>query len=602
MRTLAFLLLLVLTPLSASAQSQLLPGGGTDAPAQSAETTAPPAADQPAPPRQAEDVPVPEIDVSSPQATLAMFLQAMAHIRAEGPAEPGAWEAVAAAFGASSPQELDDSAHQLMRVFDRVGVPDPQALPNAEQAAEGPGEYLLFPRTSEHAWVWEQLQAVGRSPAEDAEIALARQENGTWTFSADTRQHIASLADSLGPLPPRATQADVLSDAAGRVMSLLGPVFQRTRLWQWMALLGCIFLGVTVGKGAAIGLRGMATRLRSRNWLVRATVFENLARPLHMTLIVLAIHTGLIAFVLNGDRSPLIEFVNDAATLGYILAIGWFCYNLVDLVDVIMRHFASRTQSRLDDALAPFVRTSLRIFLLVVFTLVVAQNVFGMDITGWLAGLGIAGLAISLAAQDSVKNLFGSLTVFFDRPFSVGDYISFGGSTGTVEAIGFRSCRIRLLSGALVTVPNMQFIDQEVENIAARPSIRREMDVTITYDTPPEKIEEAIRILREILTSEDVVESGRFDMENNPPRVHFTALNADSLNIKAYYWYQLANDPDRGWFSYLEHCELVNLKLFRAYGEAGIEFAFPTQTLYLAGDPERRLSVEVEQKRLEAGE
>jgi MscS family membrane protein len=262
------------------------------------------------------------------------------------------------------------------------------------------------------------------------------------------------------------------------------------------------------------------------------------------------------------------------------------------VIDVTLSRLAEKTESKLDDMIVPMVRKTLRIFLVIVFTIVMLQNVFNLNITGFLASLGIAGLAVSLAAQDSVKNLFGSLTVFFDKPFMVGDYISFVGNTGTVEEIGFRSTRIRLRSGHLVSVPNMKFIDNDVENITARPYIRREMNVTITYDTPPDNIEKAVDILHDVLNDPQVVEQGKFDMEDFPPRLAFNELNADSLNIRAYYWYQMAGDPDRGFFSYLTHSQIVNMKLFRAYGEAGIEFAFPTQTLYLAGDPARKLSVD----------
>ena len=183
--------------------------------------------------------------------------------------------------------------------------------------------------------------------------------------------------------------------------------------------------------------------------------------------------------------------------------------------------------------------------------------------------------------------------MFFDKPFLVDDFIVFDGFTGTVEEIGFRSTRLRLLSGHLATIPNMKFIDGNVENISKRPYIRRQMDVTITYDTEPDMIEKAVDILRDVLNDPEVVEMGKFTMEDNPPRISFNELNSASLNIRAYYWYQLADDKDRGFFTFLEHAQIVNMKLFRAYGEAGIDFAFPTQTLYLAGDPSRELQVSI---------
>ncbi|NJL30619.1 MAG: mechanosensitive ion channel family protein [Phycisphaerales bacterium] len=192
-------------------------------------------------------------------------------------------------------------------------------------------------------------------------------------------------------------------------------------------------------------------------------------------------------------ESGLFDFTLRIVKFLYLLALGWFLYNLVDVLDLWLTDITAKTDSKLDDMLVPLVRKTLRIFLILVFSLVVAQNVFGLNITGWLAGLGIAGLAVSLAAQDSIKNLFGSITVFFDRPFSVGDFINFEGQDAVVEEIGFRSTRMRTLDGHLVSVPNMKFIDGSVRNISERESMRRVLDVTITYDTPPEKIQRAIQ-------------------------------------------------------------------------------------------------------------
>src|SRR5690606_22104370 len=122
--------------------------------------------------------------------------------------------------------------------------------------------------------------------------------------------------------------------------------------------------------------------------------------------------------------SPAVAgFSERILSLLYIISGGWFLYNLVDLVDLAMRHYTARTQSTFDDQVVPLVRKTLRIFLVVVVVLFTAENVFKADITAWLAGLGIAGLAVSLAAQDSLKNLFGSLTIFLDRPFAIGHFV-----------------------------------------------------------------------------------------------------------------------------------------------------------------------------------
>ena len=113
---------------------------------------------------------------------------------------------------------------------------------------------------------------------------------------------------------------------------------------------------------------------------------------------------------------------------------------------------------------------------------------------------------MSLAAQDSLKNLFGSITILFDRPFQVGERIVFAGHDGTIEEIGFRSTKVRTLTGHLVTIPNSNIVNDPVENIGKRPFIRRTMNVTITYDTPRDKIEQAAQIIRDILEEEGIGE------------------------------------------------------------------------------------------------
>jgi MscS family membrane protein len=368
---------------------------------------------------------------------------------------------------------------------------------------------------------------------------------------------------------------------------LIGPTFAQTQWWEWGVLFVAIFVGLALGKLAQSLLRGGAKRLEDRGADIRATILADAASPVSLVLFTVGMSVGL-AFIRMAPE--IATFAGKTTVFLVIISAGWFLYNLIDLADVALKRITDRSDSKIDNMIVPLVRKTLRIFLVIVFTIVVLQNVFDMNITGFLASLGIAGLAISLAAQDSVKNLFGSITVFFDKPFVVGDRIVFDGYDGVVEEIGFRSTRIRTLVGHLITVPNMKFIDGSVENVAARPYLRRLIDVTITYDTPADKIELAVRILKDILNDPQISEP--FDLENMPPRVSFNDFNATSLNIKVFYWYQLTDGRD--YWGFLDHSEKVNMRLFKAYGEAGIEFAFPTQTVYLAGDPARELRLKLE--------
>jgi MscS family membrane protein len=167
-----------------------------------------------------------------------------------------------------------------------------------------------------------------------------------------------------------------------------------------------------------------------------------------------------------------------------------------------------------------------------------------------------------------------------DKPFEMGDRIIVDGHDGPVAEVGLRSTKIRTLEGHLVTVPNGELANKAIQNIGKRPYIRRIVDLTITYDTPSEKIDLALEIVKEILDDHEGMD------DEFPPRVFFNKFNAASLNIMAIYWYHPPN-----YWDFLTFSEKFNKEVLYRFNEEGIDFAFPTQTLYLAGDPSRPLSV-----------
>jgi MscS family membrane protein len=235
----------------------------------------------------------------------------------------------------------------------------------------------------------------------------------------------------------------------------------------------------------------------------------------------------------------------------------------------------------------------------------------GVSLIPLLTGVGIGGLAIALAARPTIENIIGSFMIFLDKPFRVGQRINVLGQDGIVEAIGLRSTKIRLLAGHLTSIPNEKMAAAEVVNIGRRPHIRRRFNVTITYDTPPEKINRAMEILREILAvpesppletsdgTEELAEAieiseaeqnihpnEAINKPDHPPRVFFNEFNADSLNILVYYWF---HPPD--YWKYQDHATWVNTQIVERFNAEGIDFAFPTQTLHLAGDEKRPLDI-----------
>jgi len=306
-------------------------------------------------------------------------------------------------------------------------------------------------------------------------------------------------------------------------------------------------------------------------------VLEAAIWPIRLLLFTTAIYAAkeILIFPPLADRAADILF-NVLGTLAIIL----FVYRLIELMAFELTQYAARDDNLLDQSFVHMMRMIAKIAVIVIGIIYLLRAVSGKPLSALLAGLGIGGLAVALAAQDTLKNFFGSLMIMLDKPFTIGQRITFGGCDGTVEEIGFRSTRVRTLTGHLVTVPNEKVASESVENIGRRPSIRRLANITITYDTPPDKVEKAVNIIREILDNHEGMHP------DFPPRVFFNEFNDASLNIIMLYWY---HPPT--WADYMAFSERVNLQIMRAYEAEGIEFAFPTTTNYLAQDSRRPLHI-----------
>lgn len=207
----------------------------------------------------------------------------------------------------------------------------------------------------------------------------------------------------------------------------------------------------------------------------------------------------------------------------------------------------------------------------------------GVSLAPLLTSLGVAGVAISLAARRTLENVLSSFMIFWDNPYEIDETIRVGDKIGTVESIGLRSTQIRLLTGHLTVVPNELMASSEIENIARRPHIRGHFSIRLRRDTTLPRIEKAVEIVKECLS---VPEGAGDDHPNNainkpdlPPRVYFHELGPDSLNIVVYYWFHPPN-----YWDYLQHAEIINLEILKRFTVEGLEFAFPTQTLHLSSD------------------
>lgn len=350
--------------------------------------------------------------------------------------------------------------------------------------------------------------------------------------------------------------------------------------WRYLAALVALILISTGGKLLNGFLSNLTAALEDTEEKARLRlVFQAALWPIRLLLVAIGIYAIKALLMLPPTADRLAGTTINV--LGAIVVVV-FAYRLLDVLEYELTKFAKREDTKLDLNFVKLIRVIAHVLVVLFGGVYILQAITGKPLNALLAGLGIGGLAVALAAQDTLKNFFGSIMIMLDKPFLVGDRVVVDGVDGPVEDIGFRSTRIRTLTGHLVVVPNEKMASINIENIGRRPSIRRLTNITITYDTPPEKVERALTIIREVLNNHEGM-----DPEFSP-RVYFNEFNDASLNIVMIYWYFPPN-----YWDFLAFSERVNLQIMRAFEAEGIEFAFPTTTTYLAQDDRRPLTVTI---------
>ena len=256
-----------------------------------------------------------------------------------------------------------------------------------------------------------------------------------------------------------------------------------------------------------------------------------------------------------------------------VFTFAWGIFRLVAVLDQKIRRLAERSDNSLDHLTVSMIGNTLKIAIAVTAVLFIGQNIFDLNITALLASAGIIGLAIALAAKDTISNFFGTIVIIADCPYRIGDRIESGKINGIVTHIGMRSTRIMTADESVYTIPNSELTNTPLCNINRRGCIKHVMDLGLTYDTSPEQMEKALRILHEILD-----DFHGPDPSKQSPHIYFSGFGAYSLNIHVIIWLKTV--------SFTEEEKLLNelnLAILKRFNEAGLEFAYPTQTLLLSG-------------------
>jgi len=340
--------------------------------------------------------------------------------------------------------------------------------------------------------------------------------------------------------------------------------FLGNELWQYGLFLLIVFLSLTISKLFEYFLTEKVKKLAEKTKTrLDDILIRTMTGPLKLIIIVLGIKWGSSIFQFSEN---IRRGVNNLFEILIAVAMTFCLVKIVDAFTAYLKPKVSQTESRLDDQLLPILGKTVKIFIIIVAAILILQNL-GYNVASLLAGLGIGGLALALAAQETLSNLFGSVALFADKPFRVGDRVIVEGYDGPVESIGMRSTRIRTLDGTLVTIPNSKMANATIDNIARRPTIKNLYTLGVTYDTGYEKLKKALEIVRDVYKNHPSTENYW---------VYFKEFGAHSLNILVIHWCKYL-----AYEEFLKSTEAINMEIMKRFEETGIEIAFPTQTIYL---------------------
>ena len=336
-------------------------------------------------------------------------------------------------------------------------------------------------------------------------------------------------------------------------------------LWQLVAILIVILLSFLLHKILTLIFEKIILAyLRKSKYSELADEYVSpVARPLSIFLITSVVLSFVPVLQLPILLAKYVVIILKVIAPVFLTVV---CYRLVDLLAFYFNKLASKTKSSLDDQLVPLISKALRVFIIIIGVFVILLRL-DVDILPLLTGLSIGGLAFALAAQDTIKNFFGSLMIFVDKPFQIGDWITSGDIDGTVEEVGFRSTRVRTFRNSVVYVPNGNLADSTIDNHGLRAYRRFFMQIALTYDTPTELIEVYVAGLRKIVDTHPETRKDYYE-------IHLNEMADSSLNIMFYIFFEVPT-----WSDELRARHEVIIQVIDLAKTLGVNFAFPTQTI-----------------------
>jgi len=396
-------------------------------------------------------------------------------------------------------------------------------------------------------------------------IYLAKEGN-YWFYSEETQKSIEDIHKQVYPFG-----VDKLLELAPK---LGDNKYFGLHVWQMIVILIIILISLVIHKLFTLIIENIIIRFLIKKG--RKEVAKGFVAPVAKPMSILILFPILLLLI------PVIQLPIKINTYIILALKGLWpvfftivAYRLVDILGVFLMKLADKTESTLDDQLVPMVRKALKIFVIIVGVLAILMNL-NINIVPLLTGLSIGGLAFALAAQDTLKNFFGSVMIFADKPFQIGDWITSGDIDGTVEEVGFRATRVRTFRNSLTYVPNGVIADRTVDNHGLRKYRRFFTKIAVTYDTPSDVINVFVDGLREIVLKHPHTWKDNF-------HIYLNDMADSSLSIMFYIFFEVPT-----WGDELRCRHEILIEIIRLAENLGVNFAFPTRTLHMETFPEKK--------------
>ena len=454
------------------------------------------------------------------------------------------------------------------RTFDQESITEKRATNLAiklKQIWDGQGILIPVDRLPQEANYVDSLsgQSIFVIDPKTPEIFLKKKGN-RWIYPPGTFQAIDQIHNKIYPFG-----SDLLVNLLPRGIG--NTYYLRLQVWQYTGIALFLLIGYILYRVFTLIFDKFLIRFTRR--LGYDEVVERFVDPIAKPFSLLLVFVVWLIFL------PVLQLpigISQYVVIALKAIMPFFgvmvLYSSADVLSLYFEKLASRTSTSMDDQLIPILRRSMKILVIAVGVLFILNNL-NVNITALLAGLSIGGLALALAAQETLKNFFGSIMIFLDRPFQIGDWISSDGVDGTVEEVGFRSTRVRTFRNSVTSVPNGRLADLTIDNHGLRVYRRFNTHIAVTYDTSPETISTFVDGLRKIVVNHPHTRKDYYE-------IHLHEMGSSSLNILFYIFFEVPT-----WSEELACRHQVLMEILKLAETLGVRFAFPTQTLHMETFP-----------------